>query len=79
MWASHFFAGESEKTAIEDGTASSSPGAVANTLEMVLNASSISPQLIGAEAESVLAQTDAVLILASTVVIDMACHPSGDD
>jgi glutamine---fructose-6-phosphate transaminase (isomerizing) len=40
------------------------PGAVANTLEMVLNASSISPQLFGAEAESVLAQVDAVLILA---------------
>jgi glucosamine--fructose-6-phosphate aminotransferase (isomerizing) len=40
------------------------PGAVANTLEMVLNASSISPQLFGAEAESVLAQADAVLILA---------------
>ena len=40
------------------------PGAVANTLEMVLNASSISPQLFGAEAQSVLAQADAVLILA---------------
>ncbi len=40
------------------------PGAVANTLEMVLNASSISPQLFGAEAEPVLAQADAVLILA---------------
>ena len=40
------------------------PGAVANTLEMVLNASSISPQLFGAEAESILAQADAVLILA---------------
>ena len=40
------------------------PGAVANTLEMVLNSSSISPQLFGAEAEPVLAQADAVLILA---------------
>jgi glucosamine--fructose-6-phosphate aminotransferase (isomerizing) len=40
------------------------PGAVANTLEMVLNASSISPQLFGAEAQSILAQADAVLILA---------------
>ncbi len=40
------------------------PGAIANTLEMVLNASSISPQLFGAEAQSVLAQADAVLILA---------------
>jgi glucosamine--fructose-6-phosphate aminotransferase (isomerizing) len=40
------------------------PGAVANTLEMVLNASSISPQLFGAEAEAVLSKVDAVLILA---------------
>jgi glucosamine--fructose-6-phosphate aminotransferase (isomerizing) len=40
------------------------PGAVANTLEMVLNASSISPQLFGAEADAVLSRADAVLILA---------------
>ena len=40
------------------------PGAVANTLEMVLNASSISPQLFGAEAAAVLSKANAVLILA---------------
>ena len=40
------------------------PGAVANTLEMVANAQSISPQLFGAEAEAMLRQTESVLILA---------------
>ena len=40
------------------------PGAVANTLEMVTNAQSISPQLFGAAAESVFRQIDSVLILA---------------
>ncbi len=40
------------------------PGAVANTLEMVINAQSISPQLFGAAAENVLRQVDSVLILA---------------
>ena len=40
------------------------PMAVANTLEMVTNAQSISPQLFGAEAERVLRDIDAVLILA---------------
>ena len=40
------------------------PGAVANTLEMVLNARSISPQLFGSEAEDIFRQTDGILILA---------------
>ncbi len=40
------------------------PGAVANTLEMVTNGQSISPQLFGAEAEAILSQVDTVLILA---------------
>ncbi|HEY9398249.1 MAG TPA: glutamine--fructose-6-phosphate transaminase (isomerizing), partial [Burkholderiales bacterium] len=40
------------------------PGALANTLELVANAHSISPQLFGAEAQSVFEQVDAVLILA---------------
>ncbi len=40
------------------------PGALANTLEMVANAQSISPQLFGAEAEALLREVDAVLILA---------------
>ena len=40
------------------------PMAVANTLEMVTNAHSISPQLFGAEADHVLRDIDAVLILA---------------
>ena len=40
------------------------PGAIANTLEMVVNAQSISPRLFGAEAESILRQVDSVLILA---------------
>src|SRR5262245_52023328 len=40
------------------------PGAVAATLEMVLNATSISPQLFGVEAESILRETDSVLVIA---------------
>jgi len=40
------------------------PGAAANTLEMVLNASSISPRLFGSDAEPILSKVDAVLILA---------------
>ncbi|MDQ3184879.1 MAG: glutamine--fructose-6-phosphate transaminase (isomerizing) [Pseudomonadota bacterium] len=40
------------------------PGVVANTLEMVLNASSISPRLFGSEAENILRSTDSILILA---------------
>ena len=40
------------------------PGAVANTLEMVINASSVSPQLFGADAERVFTDIDSVLILA---------------
>lgn len=40
------------------------PVAVANTLEMVLNAQSVSPQLFGSEAQNILAQTQGVLILA---------------
>jgi len=40
------------------------PGAVANTLEMVVNASSISPELFGADAGPILTKADAVLILA---------------
>lgn len=40
------------------------PIAVANTLEMVLNAHSITPQLFGSEAEAVFRQTRGILILA---------------
>ena len=40
------------------------PGAVANTLEMVLNAQSISPGLFGSEAENIFSQTNSILILA---------------
>ncbi len=40
------------------------PMAVANTLEMVTSAHSVSPQLFGAEAERMLRETEAVLILA---------------
>lgn len=40
------------------------PGVVANTLEMVLNAQSISPRLFGTEAENIFNHTDSVLILA---------------
>ena len=40
------------------------PGALANTLEMVLSAQSIVPQLFGAEAERILNDIDGVLILA---------------
>ena len=40
------------------------PGALANTLEMVANAQSISPQLFGSEAEAVFKAIDSVLIIA---------------
>jgi glucosamine--fructose-6-phosphate aminotransferase (isomerizing) len=40
------------------------PGAIANTLEMVLNAQSLSPGLFGAEAEEIFARTKQVLIIA---------------
>ena len=40
------------------------PMAVANTLELVVNARGVSPQLFGAEAEPVLRDVDSVLILA---------------
>jgi glucosamine--fructose-6-phosphate aminotransferase (isomerizing) len=40
------------------------PGAIANTLEMVSNAASISPGLFGADAEAVFASTKQMLILA---------------
>jgi glucosamine--fructose-6-phosphate aminotransferase (isomerizing) len=40
------------------------PMAVANTLELVVNARGISPQLFGAEAEPILSEIDSVLILA---------------
>lgn len=40
------------------------PSAVANTLEMVFNAQSISPNLFGSEAEKVFSQTKSILILA---------------
>ena len=40
------------------------PGVVANTLEIVLNSHSISPQLFGSEAEHIFKQTNSVLILA---------------
>ncbi|HEU4853759.1 MAG TPA: glutamine--fructose-6-phosphate transaminase (isomerizing) [Nitrosospira sp.] len=40
------------------------PGVVANTLEMVLNAQSISPRLFGTEAENIFKNTKSILILA---------------
>ena len=40
------------------------PGALANTLEMVTNAQSLSPQLFGADASKIMSEIDAVLILA---------------
>ena len=40
------------------------PGVVANTLEIVLNSHSISPQLFGSDAEHIFKQIDSVLILA---------------
>jgi glucosamine--fructose-6-phosphate aminotransferase (isomerizing) len=40
------------------------PGVVANTLEMVLNAQSISPRLFGSEAEDIFKDTRSILILA---------------
>jgi glucosamine--fructose-6-phosphate aminotransferase (isomerizing) len=40
------------------------PGVVANTLEMVVNAQSISPRLFGTEAENIFNNTGSILILA---------------
>ena len=40
------------------------PGVVANTLEMVVNAQSISPRLFGSEAEDIFNSTGSILILA---------------
>ncbi|MEZ5740060.1 MAG: glutamine--fructose-6-phosphate transaminase (isomerizing) [Burkholderiaceae bacterium] len=40
------------------------PGAIANTLEMVINARSLSPGLFGADAEAIFSKTKQVLILA---------------
>ena len=40
------------------------PGALANTLEMVVNAQSLSPQLFGVEAPKIFSEIDSVLILA---------------
>lgn len=40
------------------------PSAVANTLEMVFNAQSISPNLFGSEAEKIFSRTKSILILA---------------
>ena len=40
------------------------PGAIANTLEMVTNASAVSPGLFGADAEAIFAKTKQILILA---------------
>ncbi|HKF94938.1 MAG TPA: glutamine--fructose-6-phosphate transaminase (isomerizing), partial [Gammaproteobacteria bacterium] len=40
------------------------PGVVANTLEMVVNAQSISPRLFGSEAENIFNNTKSILILA---------------
>ncbi len=40
------------------------PGALANTLEMVINAQSLSPQLFGADARKIFSEIDSILILA---------------
>ena len=40
------------------------PGALANTLEMVINAQSLSPQLFGADAPKIFSEIDSILILA---------------
>ena len=40
------------------------PGALANTLEMVINAQSLSPQLFGADGPNIFAEIDSILILA---------------
>ncbi len=40
------------------------PGALANTLEMVINAQSFSPQLFGADAPKIFSELDSILILA---------------
>ena len=49
------------------------PGAIANTLEMVANASSLSAGLFGAEAEGILTRTEQVLILACGTSYHAGC------
>ena len=49
------------------------PGAVANTLEMVANAASLSAGLFGAEAEEIFARTKQVLILACGTSYHAGC------
>ncbi len=49
------------------------PGAIANTLEMVLGASSLAPGLFGADAAEVLARTRQVLILACGTSYHSGC------
>ena len=49
------------------------PGAIANTLEMLLGASSIEPGLFGADAAEVLSQTRQILILACGTSFHAGC------
>ncbi|RPH64483.1 MAG: glutamine--fructose-6-phosphate transaminase (isomerizing), partial [Burkholderiales bacterium] len=49
------------------------PGAIANTLEMVVNASSLSAGLFGAEAEAIFARTKQILILACGTSYHAGC------
>ncbi|HLS54496.1 MAG TPA: glutamine--fructose-6-phosphate transaminase (isomerizing) [Zeimonas sp.] len=49
------------------------PGAVANTLEMVANAASLSAGLFGAEAEAIFARTQQVLVLACGTSYHAGC------
>ena len=49
------------------------PGALANTLEMVSNASALSPNLFGAEATDIFARTQQILILACGTSYHAAC------
>ncbi|MBN9460663.1 MAG: glutamine--fructose-6-phosphate transaminase (isomerizing) [Burkholderiales bacterium] len=49
------------------------PGAIANTLEMVANASSLSAGLFGAEAEEIFARTRQVLVLACGTSYHAGC------
>jgi glucosamine--fructose-6-phosphate aminotransferase (isomerizing) len=49
------------------------PGAIANTLEMVLGASSLTPELFGTQAPAVLADTSQILILACGTSYHAGC------
>jgi glucosamine--fructose-6-phosphate aminotransferase (isomerizing) len=49
------------------------PGAIANTLEMVLGASSLTPELFGAQAPEILAGTSQILILACGTSYHAGC------